>query len=67
MADIRKSSRIGSFVSGIRKAIPLGIHPILRRFWDFTKKNSREFAKHLHNPEEKEDKFIKEVVKKFKG
>ncbi|NQU18074.1 MAG: hypothetical protein HQ564_08425 [Candidatus Saganbacteria bacterium] len=61
------TSRVGGFLRGIGKAIPVGIPPLLRRFWDFTQKNSKEFSKHLKDPQEKEEKLLKEVIKKFRG
>ena len=71
MAKMRKTgsrtSRLGGFISGVREAIPLGVPPLLRRFWRFTRDNSREFAKHLKDPQEEEQNLIKAVIKRFKG
>ncbi|OGC05011.1 hypothetical protein A2276_03575 [candidate division WOR-1 bacterium RIFOXYA12_FULL_43_27] len=70
MAEIRKSesrtSKVGGFIRSVQEAIPLGVPPILRRFWKFTKEESKEFAKHLKDPEEKEKELIKKVIKSFK-
>ena len=70
MVEYRKigsSSRssIGPGKVGVGPTIPMGIPPILRRFWEFTKKMAREFARNLKDPEKKETDFVKEVTKRF--
>ncbi|MDD4179566.1 MAG: hypothetical protein PHH14_05905 [Candidatus Margulisbacteria bacterium] len=52
---------------GIRPADipPTGISPILRASWKFVCDTARRYAQELNNPEEKEAKFRKEVIKRF--
>ncbi len=61
------SSRVGGFIRGVAENIPLGIPPVLRRFWRFTRDNSKQFAKHLNDPEKSDKELTKAVVKKFKS
>ncbi len=69
MADIRRTSSSSSRPLGpggrVGSAIPIGIPPVLKRFWEFTKKMAHEFARQLKNGEEKEANLIKEVTKRF--
>jgi hypothetical protein len=47
-------------------AIPAGIPPILRRFWDFTRNMAGKFSKQLPDPEKYEEKFVNVVEKDAK-
>ncbi|MBI5701214.1 hypothetical protein HZC34_05155 [Candidatus Saganbacteria bacterium] len=70
MADKRISSaggRIPSRNIGGVAAVPANIVGPLRRFWDFTKKTAKSFAKNLNNTEQKEDEFTKAVEKDSRG
>lgn len=50
-------------------ATPAWIPPVLKRFYDFTKKWSESFANELgdENRGKKEEEMIKAVAKNFKG
>jgi hypothetical protein len=71
MAEFRKvgssgaRSSLGTGKVGVGPSIPVGISPILRRFWDFTKKMAHEFARQLKDTDKKETDLIKEVTKRF--
>jgi hypothetical protein len=58
---------MGKILRGVQEVIPAGIPPVLKRFWKFTRDNSKQFAKHLQNPQEKEEEFNKAVIRKFKA
>jgi len=59
------SSRSSIGTGRLGAPVPVGIAPILRRFWDFTKKMAREFSRQLKDPDKKETDLIKEVTKRF--
>jgi len=64
VADKRISSVSAGGAGPIGRAgapIPAGIPPILRRFWDYTKKIAGQFSKQLPDPEENEKEFIDAV------
>lgn len=58
---ISKEAQVGR-PSGVS---PSWIPPVLKRFYDFTKKWSRKFNEELK--ENREEEFIKVVSKSFKG
>ncbi len=59
----RTSSNIPSRAGGVGQAVPVGIHPVLRRFWDFARKMAKEFSKHLMK--DREEEFLKVVQRDF--
>jgi len=45
--------------------VPVGVTPILRRFWDFARNMARRFSSQLLDPEEHEEEFLKVVRRDF--
>ncbi|HTY13359.1 MAG TPA: hypothetical protein VMD02_04120 [Candidatus Omnitrophota bacterium] len=60
------SSRSAGHIGRMGAPVPAGLPPVLQRFWEFTKKNAQEFAKHMMKPEEHEKEFIEAVKRDFK-
>jgi len=58
-----KPSRPG-LAGRIGAAIPVGIPPVLKRFWRFTRDMAKRFNKELI--EDREDEMVDDVVKFFK-
>ncbi len=54
----RTSQSLGRASLSGAEAVPLNIVGPIRKFWDFTKKTAKAFAKNFKNPEEKEAEFI---------
>lgn len=57
----RTSANLPGKTGGISQPVPVGISPILRRFWDFTRKMAKEFSKHM--VKDREEEFLKVVQK----
>jgi len=55
--------RVPGRAGEVSPAIPPGLPPVLRRFWDFARKMAREFGKHLIK--NKEEDFLKVVRRDF--
>lgn len=58
----------GSPVGGLGRpmeAVPVNIHPILRRFWNFAREMAKKFNKSLLK--DHEDEFMKIIDKDFKN
>jgi hypothetical protein len=45
--------------------IPIGIPPLLRRFWNYAKNMAKKFSKNLNDSEEKEEEFLKVIRRDF--
>ena len=58
----RPSSTPGRVPSGA-EAVPANVVGPIRRFWDFTKKTTKAFAKNFKDADAKEEEFIKVVRK----
>ncbi len=57
------TSRAAGKTGEIYGPAPVGVSPVLRRFWDFARKMAKEFGKHLLKNHEEE--FLKVVRKDF--
>ncbi|MBU0572880.1 MAG: hypothetical protein ABIJ26_02785 [Candidatus Margulisiibacteriota bacterium] len=53
-------------VRGTTTTAPAGLHPVIQRFFKFTRDTARKFSKNLKNPEESENELIKAVDQDFK-
>jgi hypothetical protein len=72
MSDNRiDSSRISKEGQATRPigVAPSWIPPVLKRFYEFTRKTARQFAAELKEDkrEEREEELVKAVAKSFKG
>jgi hypothetical protein len=72
MSDNRiDSSRISKAGQDTRPigVAPSWIPPVLKRFYEFTRKNARAFSNELREDkrEEREEELVKAVAKSFKG
>jgi len=56
---VNVAGRLGT----VREAVPLGISPILRRFWRFAREMAKRFSKNLMK--DREDEFLKTVRRDF--
>ncbi|MFA5839554.1 MAG: hypothetical protein WC890_02725 [Candidatus Margulisiibacteriota bacterium] len=54
-----------SAARGMTEAPPAGIGSILRSMWPFAKKMANAFAKETGNPEDNQEGFLKNLVKRF--
>lgn len=64
----RKISRGTKGLGGLAKPgakIPIGIPPLLRRFWNYAKNIAKNFSKNLKDSEEKEEEFLKVIRRDF--
>jgi len=55
--------RTGGGPGRVGEAIPVGVPPVLRRFWNFARDMARRFSKNLLK--EREEEFMKVVRKHF--
>ncbi len=58
-----ESVRGGKGPGGVPEAVPVGIPPLLRRFWDFARKMAKQFSKNMNK--DHEDDFLKVVRRDF--
>jgi hypothetical protein len=54
---------ITSHIGRLSSAIPVGLPPVLKRFWKFAQQMAQQFNKHL--VQNREDEFLKVVKKDF--
>ena len=55
--------RTGGGAGRVAPAIPVGVPPVLRRFWNFARDMAKRFSKNLLK--EREEEFMKVVRKHF--
>jgi len=66
MADRRigKKLKISGRIKQISTNMPVGLPPVLRRFWGFARDMAKRFSKNLH--QNREDELLRAVEKDFK-
>jgi hypothetical protein len=58
-----KKVDIGGKLRDVRAAIPIGLSPVLSRFWKFARQMAQQFSKNLLKG--REEDFLKVVRKEF--
>ncbi|MFA4906379.1 MAG: hypothetical protein WC645_07755 [Candidatus Margulisiibacteriota bacterium] len=59
------SSRSSGPIGRMGPAVPAGLSPILRRFWDYARDTAKKFSKHLMDPDKYEDEFLSVIRRDF--
>jgi hypothetical protein len=59
-----KSVNISTRLGQIASAVPVGIPPVLQRFWKFTRDMAKRFNKNLQ--QDREEELTQAVVEDFK-